>query len=113
MGTRHFYCILTSPSFAVHTPSQKNYRKKYKQRSSNYKLKHFSVGKSLFYSTYLYTPLERPENVQRNQNITLNSLVILFPILILYKPYAYTYTEQIYIKTLILCLAHQENILYS
>ncbi len=78
MGTRHFYWILTGPSFAVHTPSQKKYRKKYKQRSPNYKLNTFRLENLCF--TY-HSPLTRLENIQRI-HITLNMLVLLLPILI-------------------------------
>ncbi len=77
MGTRHLYWILTGFSFAVHTTSQKKYRQKYKQTSPYYNLEHFSVGKSLF-----YLPLTSRKCPKYCQNITLNLLVNLLPILL-------------------------------
>ncbi len=104
MGTRHLYWILTGPSFAVQTPSQKKYRKKYKQRSSNFKLKHFSVGKSLFCLPLTSDKTGKcPKNSQYFSELACNSSS--------YTNHIPTHTEQIYTETWFPGLAHQENIL--
>ncbi len=94
MGTRHLYWILPGPLFAVHTPSLKKYRKKYKQKSSNYNVEHFSVGKSLFYLPLTSDKTGKcPKNSQYYSELACTS-----------SPYTFTnhmptHTEQIYTKT--------------
>jgi hypothetical protein len=99
MGPRHFYWILTDSSFAVHTSSHKKYRKKYKQRSSNYKKEHF-FGWKIFVllTTHLWQ--------DRKMYISLNYLYFFLH----FTNHMPTHTEQIFTKTSFLCLAHQENI---